>query len=170
MGSYSGRLIDTAPDYLVQHNHVTCQEKHSVATLLLLNMTVAYNQAVPAQLLHKVRERKIISGLWSGWTVSSATELQLSSARIKYWPLSNVHMNTPRLITVISSFPLEHSQPRLCLHYPGPPSYLDWYYWEQECHSLWQKLRHQHQTILGAAELTSKAVRISWGCAAAQPS
>jgi hypothetical protein len=52
------RSIDTSLDFLVQRIHVTWQSKDGMATLLLLNMTEAFDRLVPAQLLHNMRQRK----------------------------------------------------------------------------------------------------------------
>jgi hypothetical protein len=59
MGARSGRSIDTTLDFLVQQIHATWQNKDGVATLLLLDMTGAFDRVVPARLLHNMRERKI---------------------------------------------------------------------------------------------------------------
>jgi hypothetical protein len=59
MGADPGRSIDTALNFLVQHIHATWQNKDAVATLLLLDMTGAFDRVVPARLLHNMRERKI---------------------------------------------------------------------------------------------------------------
>ncbi len=59
MGACPGMSIDTALDYLIQQIHATWQNKDSVATLLLLDMTGAFNRVVPAWLLHNMRDRRI---------------------------------------------------------------------------------------------------------------
>jgi hypothetical protein len=59
MGACPGRSIDTALDYLDQQIHATWQNKDGVATLLSLDMTMAYDRVIPAWLLHNMRERKI---------------------------------------------------------------------------------------------------------------
>jgi hypothetical protein len=45
-----GKSEDTALDFLVQQIHATWQNKDGVATLLLLDMTWAFDRVVPAQL------------------------------------------------------------------------------------------------------------------------
>ncbi len=57
MGADPSRSIDTALDYLVKQIHATWQNKDSVAMLLLLDMTKAFDRVVPAWLLHNIRER-----------------------------------------------------------------------------------------------------------------
>ncbi len=59
MAACPGRSIDTALDFLVQQIHATWQDKDGVATLLLLDMTGAFDRVISAQLLHNMRERKI---------------------------------------------------------------------------------------------------------------
>jgi hypothetical protein len=59
MGACPGRSIDTVLDYLVQQIHATLQNKDGKATLLLLNMTGAFDRVIPAWLPHNMRERKI---------------------------------------------------------------------------------------------------------------
>jgi hypothetical protein len=59
MGARPGRSIDTALEFLVLRIHATWQNKDGVATLLLLNMTGAFDRVVPARLLHDMREREI---------------------------------------------------------------------------------------------------------------
>jgi hypothetical protein len=59
MGAHPGRSINTALDFLVQQIYATWQNKDGVATLLLLDMTGAFDRVVPARLLHNMRERKI---------------------------------------------------------------------------------------------------------------
>jgi hypothetical protein len=43
-----GKSMDTALDFLVQQIQATWQNKHKVATLLLLDMTGAFDRVVPA--------------------------------------------------------------------------------------------------------------------------
>ncbi len=57
MGACPCRSIDTALDFLVQQIYATWQNKDSVAMLLSLNMTGAFDNVVPARLLHIMRER-----------------------------------------------------------------------------------------------------------------
>ncbi len=59
IGARPGRPIDTALNVLVQQIHVTWQNKDGVATLLLLDMTGAFDRVVPARLLHNMRVKKI---------------------------------------------------------------------------------------------------------------
>jgi nitrate reductase assembly molybdenum cofactor insertion protein NarJ len=51
--------IDTAFDFLDQQIHATWQNKDSVATLLSLDMTRAFDRVVPVRLPHNMRKRKI---------------------------------------------------------------------------------------------------------------
>jgi hypothetical protein len=75
MGARPGRSIDTALDFLVQHIHALWQNKDSVATLLSLDMTGAFDRVVPARLLHNMRERKIPEWIvkWVGSFISNKT-------------------------------------------------------------------------------------------------
>jgi hypothetical protein len=75
MGARPGRSIDTALDVLVQQIHATWQNKDGVATLLLLDMTGAFDRVVPARLLHYMRERKIPEWIvkWVGSFISNRT-------------------------------------------------------------------------------------------------
>jgi hypothetical protein len=59
MVARSSKSIDTTLNHLVQQIHATWQNKDGVATLLLLDMTGAYDRVVPARLLHNMRERRI---------------------------------------------------------------------------------------------------------------
>jgi hypothetical protein len=52
--------IDTTLDFLVEQIYTTWQNKDSMATLLLLDPTRAFNRVVPAQLLHHMRKRRIL--------------------------------------------------------------------------------------------------------------
>ncbi len=56
MGTCSGRSIDTALDFLVQQISATWQKEDSLATLLLLDMTGAFDRIIPARLLHNMKE------------------------------------------------------------------------------------------------------------------
>jgi hypothetical protein len=78
MGARPGRSIDTALDFLVQQIHATWQNKDGVATLLLLNMTGAFDRVVPARLLHNMRGRKIPQWIvkWAGSFISNRTTTQ----------------------------------------------------------------------------------------------
>jgi hypothetical protein len=58
IGACPGRSIDTALAFLVLQIYTTLQNRDSVATLLSLDMTGAFNKVVPARLLHNTRERK----------------------------------------------------------------------------------------------------------------
>jgi hypothetical protein len=59
MGAHSGMSVDTALDFLIQQIHTTWQSKDCVATLLLLDITGAFDRVVPARLLHYMREKRI---------------------------------------------------------------------------------------------------------------
>ncbi len=59
LGARPGRSIDTALAFLLKQIHATWQNNDVVATLLLLDMTGAFDRVVPARLLHNMRERKI---------------------------------------------------------------------------------------------------------------
>jgi hypothetical protein len=75
MRAHPGRSIDTALDFLVQQIHATWQKKDGVATLLLLDITGAFDRVVPARLLHNMRERKIPEWIvkWVGSFISNQT-------------------------------------------------------------------------------------------------
>jgi hypothetical protein len=59
MGAHPGRSIDIALNFLVQLIHTSWQNKDGMATLLLLDMTGAFDRVVPTRLLHNMRQRKI---------------------------------------------------------------------------------------------------------------
>jgi hypothetical protein len=70
-----GRSIDTALDFLTQQIHATWQNKDGVATLLLLDITGAFDRVVPACLLHNMRERKTLEWIvkWLGSFIRNST-------------------------------------------------------------------------------------------------
>jgi hypothetical protein len=75
MGTRPGRSIDTALDLLIQQIHATWQNKVGVTTLLLLDITRAFDRVVPTRLLHHMRERKIPEWnvKWEGSFISDRT-------------------------------------------------------------------------------------------------
>jgi hypothetical protein len=75
VGAHPSRLRDTALDFLVQQILASWQNKDSVATLLLLDMTEAFDRVVPAQLLHNMSERKFPEWIvtWVGSFISNQT-------------------------------------------------------------------------------------------------
>jgi hypothetical protein len=75
MWARPGRSIDTALDFLVQQIHATWQNKDGVATLLLLNMTGAFDRVIPARLLHNMRDGKIPQWIvkWVGRFIINGT-------------------------------------------------------------------------------------------------
>ncbi len=62
-------------NFLVQQVHTTCQNKESVATLLLLDMSKAFDRVIPARLLHNIRESKVHERMvkWVGSFISNRT-------------------------------------------------------------------------------------------------
>jgi hypothetical protein len=60
MGTHLSGSIVTAFDFLVQQICATWQNKDGVATLLLLDMTGAFDRVVPVRILHNLRERKVL--------------------------------------------------------------------------------------------------------------
>jgi hypothetical protein len=75
MGACPGRSIDTALDFLVQKIHAMWQNKDGVATLLLLDITGAFDRVIPARLLYNIRERQIPDRIvkWVGSFISNRT-------------------------------------------------------------------------------------------------